>query len=73
MSKLEDLDRLYKEVAEKKGTIDILFANAGVAETVETPAVTPEHSTGRSTQTLVACTSPSRRRFRYSMTELRSS
>src|SRR4051794_2909135 len=43
VSKLEDLDRLYKEVAEKKGTIDILFANAGIVKTLETPAVTPEH------------------------------
>jgi NAD(P)-dependent dehydrogenase (short-subunit alcohol dehydrogenase family) len=32
VSKLEDLDRLYKEVAEKKGKIDILFANAGIVE-----------------------------------------
>ena len=43
VSKLEDLDRLYKEVAASKGKIDILFANAGMVETVETPAVTPEH------------------------------
>lgn len=43
ISKLEDLDRLYKEVPEKKGKINILFANAGIVESVETPAVTPEH------------------------------
>jgi NAD(P)-dependent dehydrogenase (short-subunit alcohol dehydrogenase family) len=43
VSNLEDLDRLYKEVAEKKGKIDILFANAGIVERVETPSVTPEH------------------------------
>lgn len=43
VSNLEDLDRLYKEVKEKRGKIDILFANAGIVETVETPAVTPEH------------------------------
>ncbi len=43
VSKLEDLDRLYEEVAVRKGKIDILFANAGMVETVETPAVTPEH------------------------------
>jgi NAD(P)-dependent dehydrogenase (short-subunit alcohol dehydrogenase family) len=43
VSKLEDLDHLYKEVAARKGKIDILFANAGMVETVETPAVTPEH------------------------------
>jgi NAD(P)-dependent dehydrogenase (short-subunit alcohol dehydrogenase family) len=43
VSKLEDLDRLYEEVATRKGKIDILFANAGIVETVETPAATPEH------------------------------
>jgi NAD(P)-dependent dehydrogenase (short-subunit alcohol dehydrogenase family) len=43
VSNLEDLDRLYGEVKSKKGKIDIIFANAGIAETVETPAATPEH------------------------------
>ena len=43
VSNLGDLDQLYKEVAAKKGKIDILFANAGIVETVETSAVTPEH------------------------------
>jgi len=43
VSRLEELDRLYEEVAVRKGKIDILFANAGTVETVETPAVTPEH------------------------------
>jgi NAD(P)-dependent dehydrogenase (short-subunit alcohol dehydrogenase family) len=43
VSKLGDLDHLFTEVASRKGRIDILFANAGMVETVETPAVTPEH------------------------------
>lgn len=43
VSKLEDLDRLFQEVAARKGKIDILFANAGMVETVETPAATPDH------------------------------
>lgn len=43
VSKLEDLDRLYREEAARKGKLDILFANAGVVEPVPTPAVTPEH------------------------------
>ena len=43
VSKLEDIDRLYKEVAAQKGKIDILFANAGIVEPVTTPEVTPEH------------------------------
>src|ERR1700740_3816097 len=43
VSKIEDLDRLYREGKSKKGKIDIVFANAGIVETVETPAATPEH------------------------------
>ena len=43
VSNPNDLDRLYKEVATKKGKLDVLFANAGIAEPVPTPDVTPEH------------------------------
>ena len=32
VSKLADLDRLYKTVGEKFGKIDVLFANAGIAK-----------------------------------------
>lgn len=32
VSKLADLDRLFSAVKEKKGRIDVLFANAGVAD-----------------------------------------
>ena len=39
----DDLDRLYQTVAAKKRQLDILFANAGIAEPVPTPAVTTEH------------------------------
>ncbi|PWB79822.1 MAG: oxidoreductase [Methylocystaceae bacterium] len=40
---LADLDRLYAEVGERFGRIDILFANAGVAEFSPLQAVTEEH------------------------------
>jgi NAD(P)-dependent dehydrogenase (short-subunit alcohol dehydrogenase family) len=43
VSNLDDLDRLYKQVATKKGKLDVLFANAGVVEPTPTAAVTPEH------------------------------
>jgi NAD(P)-dependent dehydrogenase (short-subunit alcohol dehydrogenase family) len=43
VTKLEELDHLYQEVATRRGKIDILFANAGMVETVDTPAATPEH------------------------------
>jgi NAD(P)-dependent dehydrogenase (short-subunit alcohol dehydrogenase family) len=38
-----DIDRLYKEVAAKKGKIDVIVASAGMVEMVPTVAVTPEH------------------------------
>jgi NAD(P)-dependent dehydrogenase (short-subunit alcohol dehydrogenase family) len=43
VANLADLDRLYKAVAEVKGRIDIIFANAGVAEIVPFGAVSAEH------------------------------
>jgi NAD(P)-dependent dehydrogenase (short-subunit alcohol dehydrogenase family) len=43
ISKVDDLERLYKEIAQKKGKIDIVVANAAVVEMVPTQAVTPEH------------------------------
>jgi NAD(P)-dependent dehydrogenase (short-subunit alcohol dehydrogenase family) len=43
VSNLDDIDRLYKEVAASKGKIDIVFANAGVVEPMTTPQVLPEH------------------------------
>jgi NAD(P)-dependent dehydrogenase (short-subunit alcohol dehydrogenase family) len=43
VANLDDLDRLYKEVATKKGRIDVVFANAGIVEPTPTLAVTPEH------------------------------
>ena len=33
----DDLDRLYQTVAAKKGKLDILFANAGIADPIPTP------------------------------------
>lgn len=40
---LADIDRLYREVADAKGRVDVLFANAGVVEPKSLEAVTPEH------------------------------
>ena len=38
VAKLADLDRLYETVSKMKGRIDIVFANAGVAEFVSMQA-----------------------------------
>src|SRR5437868_15248517 len=43
VGQLADLDRLYETVSKVKGRIDIVFANAGVAEFVPFGAVTEEH------------------------------
>jgi len=42
VSKLADLDRLFATVKETKGRIDILFANAGIAEAAPLGAITEE-------------------------------
>src|ERR1700745_2381060 len=41
VANLDDLDRLYKEVAAKKSKLDVLFENAGIAEPLLTGAVGP--------------------------------
>jgi NAD(P)-dependent dehydrogenase (short-subunit alcohol dehydrogenase family) len=43
VAKLADLDRLYAAVKAKKGRIDILFANAGIAEIAPLGQITEEH------------------------------
>src|ERR1700758_2341229 len=43
VANLDDLDRLYKEVAAKKGKLDVLYANAGIVEPIPTAAVSLEH------------------------------
>jgi NAD(P)-dependent dehydrogenase (short-subunit alcohol dehydrogenase family) len=43
VSKLADLDRLYDTVKQQKGRIDILFANAGVADVAPLGSITESH------------------------------
>ncbi len=43
VSNLADLDRLYGVVKREKGHIDILFANAGVAQKAPLGSITEEH------------------------------
>jgi NAD(P)-dependent dehydrogenase (short-subunit alcohol dehydrogenase family) len=43
VSNLSDLDRLYATVKEKKGKIDVLFANAGAGEYAALGSITEEH------------------------------
>lgn len=43
VSNLADLDRLYATVERQKGRIDVLFANAGIAELAPLGAITEEH------------------------------
>jgi len=38
-----DLDKLYAQVKEKKGTLDIVFANAGTGEFAPLGQITEEH------------------------------
>ena len=43
VANLADVDRLFAQVRERFGRVDVLFANAGVAPFVPFPAVTEEH------------------------------
>ncbi|HXT83782.1 MAG TPA: glucose 1-dehydrogenase [Verrucomicrobiae bacterium] len=43
ISNLKDLDRLYDTVRQQKGRIDILFANAGVAESASLESISESH------------------------------
>jgi NAD(P)-dependent dehydrogenase (short-subunit alcohol dehydrogenase family) len=43
VAKLADLDRLYKTVADVKGQIDVVFANAGVGEFAPLGGISEEH------------------------------
>jgi NAD(P)-dependent dehydrogenase (short-subunit alcohol dehydrogenase family) len=43
ISNLADLDRLYETVKEQKGRIDVLFANAGVADAAPLGSITESH------------------------------
>ena len=43
VSNLEDLDRLYNTVKDQKGHIDILFANAGIAQFAPLWEISEEH------------------------------
>jgi NAD(P)-dependent dehydrogenase (short-subunit alcohol dehydrogenase family) len=42
VSKLADLDRVFATIKERRGRLDVLFANAGVAEAAPLGAVTEE-------------------------------
>src|SRR5258708_10573329 len=43
VAKLADLERLYNTVGREKGRIDIVFANAGVAEFAPLGTITQHH------------------------------
>ena len=43
VSTIADLDRLYGVVKQEAGHIDVLFANAGVGDTMALPDITEEH------------------------------
>ena len=43
VASIEDLDRLFAQVREQFGRVDVLFANAGIAPFVPFEAVTEEH------------------------------
>jgi NAD(P)-dependent dehydrogenase (short-subunit alcohol dehydrogenase family) len=43
ISRLDDLDRMFAQVAAEQGVLDVLVANAAFSESMALEAVTPEH------------------------------
>jgi NAD(P)-dependent dehydrogenase (short-subunit alcohol dehydrogenase family) len=43
VSKLEDLDRLYAQIGQEKGRLDVVFANAGIAAYAPIGKITEQH------------------------------
>src|SRR6185369_13326391 len=43
VTNLEDLDLLFTTIKEEKGTLDVVFANAGVGEYAPLGSITEEH------------------------------
>lgn len=43
VAKTEDLDRLYKQIENEKGRVDVVFANAGGGEFLPLGSITEEH------------------------------
>lgn len=43
VSRLDDLDKVYAQIAEESGRLDILFANAGGGDKLALGAITEEH------------------------------
>ena len=64
VSDLADLDRLYAAVKAERGTLDIVFANAGAGSQVPLGKITAEHVDESSTLILKVRSSRSRRRCR---------
>jgi NAD(P)-dependent dehydrogenase (short-subunit alcohol dehydrogenase family) len=71
IAKLSDLDRLY-EAVKAKGRLDIVFANAGVAEFSPLGQITENISTSSSTSTSRERCSPCRKPCRCSTMGARS-
>ena len=73
VSNLGDLDRLYTQIKQEKGRLDIVFANAGVAKFAISARSPRNSTTGPSTSMSKACFSRCRRHFPFCRMALLSS
>jgi len=71
VSNLEDLDRLYATVKQQKGRIDVLFANAGIAQLTTWMQLAKSILTKHSWSMLKDFYSPFKKRFRNFMMAVR--
>jgi hypothetical protein len=63
VAKLADLDRWFAQIKREKGKLDIVFANAGVAELAPVEKLRKSSSIESSTSTSKACCSPCRKLY----------
>jgi NAD(P)-dependent dehydrogenase (short-subunit alcohol dehydrogenase family) len=61
VSKLADLDRLFAQIKKEKGSLDIVFTNAGIAKYAPLGEITEEFYTRFSTSTSKVFSSRSKR------------
>jgi NAD(P)-dependent dehydrogenase (short-subunit alcohol dehydrogenase family) len=73
VSNVDDLDRLFAEIKQEKGKLDIVFANAGMARYAQLGEITEDFYSRYSTSTSRVCFSRCRRHLRSSRTAARSS
>jgi NAD(P)-dependent dehydrogenase (short-subunit alcohol dehydrogenase family) len=70
VANLNDIDRLFTQIKQEKGKLDIIFANAGVARYAPLGTITEDFYDSIFDVNVKGCSSPCRKRFRCCQTGL---